>query len=427
MKQTRKIIIVICMTMLAVAIADNTRSILIPSFKEALSIDDAKIGIMLFLSSFSYLIGTLFMGKLLSFIPANRVMYTSLFIEITGILLMAYSPTTFVLFLATIILGLGTSGVALVINTSIPMLDVKKPALLMNFVHFTYGAGATITQKATGELLNTGLPFRNVYIFIALIQVFIMFLMTSIKLPDSKKNTDLNNIEGNAVIKSDKEGTFEPEMIKKPSFLKEFFTNFKAKNTTSEKLTKHQYKLLFFVALGLGLYAAAELQSGSWFYTYITETYKLNPSQASNFTATFFLVFTFGRLLGGLFVEKFGCLKSIIFSEISAFILYLVGLLMGEMGLPVIVCAGMFFSIVYPTTLLSLKEFFPGNFVKVTGIVVSTASFVNMISGPIVGQLSKSFGIRNAMFSLPIFLGASITLMILLYKNHNSGQQEIVE
>lgn len=399
MKPTKKLFLAMTIAMVAVAMIDNTRGVFVPSFKRSFSMDDVGIGYILFTSSLSYVTGSFFAGKFIEKFYQKKTMIISAIVEIMGLAMIVFMNDIYSFVLGIIMTNFAIACISMSINTTVPQLNVARRALMMNFVHFLYGVGATITQKMSGILLFNGLDFRDIYFIIMLFYTILLVLsfVSGFANSDIGANVPILNQE-----KAQKKDGLE--------------------NKKTVKFNNEEKKLIVMISVALGLYATAELQTGNWFYSYIIENFELNSSAATNYTATFFALFTFGRLVGGLVAEKIGYMKSVILTMCIAAIMYIVGLNIGFAGLAIISASGLFFSIVYPTVLVVLKDIFYDKFVVASGIVIAAASAVNMIANPLLGTTSKYFGVRTAMLFLPISL--ILSTVIMMYVDRISSNEE---
>ncbi len=379
MEKTRKnylVIIIVFSVMLSISMAENAKGVFVPLFKENFHIDDADIGFLFLLSSLSYMSSTFVAGYLIDMINRKRTMILGAFLLIIGTIILATSKVLAFFYLSFILSNLGMGFMALSVNTLIPNLKVKNTAVLMNLVHFAYGLGATATHKSCGLLLDTGLSYGQIY-YILLSLITLVFILM-------------------------------------------FFAKFKDEHTEkkNEKVEFHggEKKLILMIALGLGLYISAEIQTGNWIVDYIKTSFTYSENSASNYSSLFFLFFALGRLFGGFVAEKLGYIKSVILSSTIACLLYFAGLILESTGLILLSISGMFFSIVFPVIMLSINEYFNNKLNKASGIIITIASGTNMIMGFVIGYTSKLIGIQSAMYLVPLFLFISTILFVMVGK-----------
>lgn len=277
-------------------------------------------------------------------------------------------------------IGLVNGGVALnaiASNTIIPIIVITAQTIIMNLMHFCYAVGASGGQAFFGLLSREGINWRNIYFYMAMIYIVVLVIFIFFKMPSVKVSS-----KKDAKIKV-------TTLLRKPIVIVYMFA--------------------------LGLYCFAEQGTGSWFANYITSTFHLSDATAATYTAIFFAIFAIGRLLGGFVVQKTGYFNTITISLFLAAALFITGILLGEKGLIVISISGIFFSITFPTTVLTISKVFTEKSSYVTGVIVTAVSFVIMFMNKIMGIMSDQIGAEKSFYLIPISLIISAILMIILY------------
>lgn len=368
-------LIIIFIFMLFQAVVENTRGVFVPSFKKVYILNDSDIGVLFMITSLFYMVGTFITARLIELIGRKRVLIFAQIITAICLLSLNISNSIYVFYISFIILNICSGVIAVSINTIVPKLKYKNKGALINIIHFVYGMGAGFTHKIGGELL-LNLTFKEIYNIFSVILLIFVFLITFKKFPDEEESKKKEKI---VFSKSDK-------------------------------------TIIMIYSFIIGLYVSAEIQTSNWLITYIVKTFNYSENKASTFTFMFFILFAIGRLLGGFIAEKFGYIKTVIKSVLIAISLYALGLFLGEKGLYFIALSGMFFSIVFPTVILSVKIFFGDNLEKPTGIIMSVASFINMLSGLLIGVISEHFSIAIAVSFIPLFLFLALMLLSIILK-----------
>ncbi len=374
MKPKKTTYFLFVVAMLAMAILDNVRGVFVPSFKSTYQMSNTDIGVLFLVSSFAYMISSFYSGIGISRYNHQRMLRFGAFATILGVLSIALTSSVVLFFGGMIAINIGIAAIALCINTTVPLLQVKHKAVIMNGIHFLYGIGATFTQKTTGVLLGMGMAFKVIYLGIALIFILLALVSHWLPLPPAT-----------------------------------------AHKKEKVHFTKAQKTLLIVFSLALGLYVTGELQTANWLVNYLKTGFNMAESDAANITATFFLVFSLGRLFGGFVVQKFGYLRTVIWSLTIASVLYFIGLSMGLPGAWLIAASGIFFAVAYPTAMLVVAEYFDNAVSQAAGIIITASAGVNMIMGLVIGYLSDQFSIHVAMYLLPTVVGLSAILFLWLY------------
>ena len=336
------------------------------------------MGVMLSVCSLGYILFTYIGGLLCEQIGQKKVMLLGFLSSGVSLISLYFAPNYFVLLIGLFVLNAGVSLLGIGINTLIPMLMFSFPAVLMNISHFSYGLGATATQRTAGILLYNGITWRQIYITIGILFIIAFIGFLFVRIPRDVEINIVNKIKN-----------------------KEIFSN----------------KLVYFYMLALGLYVSAEIGTGNWFVNYLQEVYKYNESQSTFYPALFFGIFTFGRLVGGFVAEKFGHMKSVLVSLIIAFVLNLTGLLIGEKGIIIVSISGLFFAITFPTIVITISKVFKKSSAYITGIIITAASTINMIINFFIGGLNDLIGVYKTFYIIPLCLLLSIIFTYLIYIN----------
>lgn len=371
-------IIYIFLMMFLSAMCDNVRGPFVPIIKKEFSIDNKGIATTLMICSIGYMIFTFVGGILCEKIGQKKVFILGFMLMILAPIGLYFSKNFAIYLIELFLLNTGQAFIGIATNTIIPVIAIGFQAILMNLTHFSYGLGATLTQRVAGVMLYKGITWRQIYMFIAITSIimFIGFLFVNIPQPHISKED--NKIDNKEILKN---------------------------------------KFIYLYMFALGFYVAAESNTGNWFVNFMHECYKYNENRTSIYAALFFGTFTVGRLLGGFIVEKIGYMKSVLLSVALAAILYMTGLLIGERGIVMISVSGIFFAIIFPTTVLSINQVFKKNTAYVTGLVITAASFMSMIINILIGILNDSIGTYKTYYIIPLSLTLSVIFTYLIYIN----------
>lgn len=371
-------IIFIFIMMVLIATAENVRGVFIPLFKKEFSINDTEIGLMLTVSSLGYIIFTYIGGMLCQRIGQKKVFISGFVFIIMSLLGLWLSYSYSMLLLSMFIMNIGLALVSIATNTIIPVLFISFQAVLMNLTHFCYGLGSTIAQRLSGILVYKGFGWRNIYLAEAFLFIVLFLFLIPMKMPDTHINKSRVKVSKGYLFKN---------------------------------------KLIYFYMFGLGFYVFGEAGTGNWFVNFMEKSYFFDKSRSSFYLALFFGIFTFGRLIGGFVVEKFGYLRTVIISLIIATILFITGMNFGEQGMIIVSISGLFFAVTFPTMVLTVSKVFKENGAYATGIIVTVSSTTNMILNMLMGFLNDRIGVYKAFYLIPISLIISAMFIYMIYIN----------
>lgn len=377
-KNNKITIIYLFTLMVLLSMADNVRGVFIPVFKNEFNVEDTSMGLMLTISSLGYMIFTFIGGILCDKIGQKKVLIIGIVSSIVALVVLLISPNFMVLLIGMFIINMGVSLISIGINTLIPLLGVTFQAILMNMIHSFYGLGATITQRTAGFLLFEGFSWRTIYIYLIALFSIVFIISFFIKIPEGEKHQKDNKIQWSYILKN---------------------------------------KLTYFYMIALGLYVAAEMSTGNWFINFMQQSYGFNENKSAFYSSLFLGIFTIGRLIGGFLVEKIGHFKSIMISLFFATSIYTLGLLLGDKGLIIVSISGIFFSIVFPTLVMTISKVFPENSSFVTGFIITSASGISMIVNFLIGYFNDLVGVNYSFFIIPIALLISTIFSIAIFIN----------
>ncbi|GAA0731190.1 MFS transporter [Clostridium malenominatum] len=354
----------IFITMILTAVCEGIRGVFVPTFQKVFSVNDTQIAYIFTIGSIGYIAFTYIGGILCEKIGQKKVIllgFLSLIISLIGF----YFTNEYIgLLIYMFIMNIGLSLCSIAINTLVPVLFISFQALLMNFTHFCYGVGITATQRTVGILLYNGVQWRDIYIFISFLYIIMIIAFYFTKVPEPHK---VKNEEGQVSGLIDK-------------------------------------RLIFYYMCALGFYVSAEVATQNWFINFMYKVHSLNEKDGSFYISLFFALFAIGRLVGGFIVDRIGHIKSVLIFTIISVILFTIGLFMNVKGLIIISLSGFFFSITFPTIVVTISKVFKEKSAYITGIIITVSSLINMMFNQLIGELNRIIGVEKAFYFIPISL-----------------------
>ncbi len=375
MKLNLKKLLLIILSFFGMAMFDSLKGVFLPNFISRFQVSYSLIGGLFLSSSLAYMAGSYLGGHGIDRFGKGRMMQLASLLTVIGIAFVVFVQSVIGLFIGFIVVGFATACSSMVINTTIPYLDVKNHGLLMNFVHFSYGMGAALTVRFSGLLIAAGWQYPAVYSLAFFVFIAMFILSLRVHLPEQ----------------------VEPEQAKVA------FAN-------------SQKRLIVLFGLALGFYVIAEMLSGAWLINYIVKCYQMTENAASAYMSWFFLLLSFGRLGGGMIAQHYGYLRTVTAALLIGMALCIAGLVIGLNGLPLLAVAGLFFSICFPTITLALKLYFPNKLNRAMGLIMTISVGMNVLSNFVMGFLSDYLGVYLAMFIIPVVLLISALLLIYIQR-----------
>ncbi|MDM0473119.1 MFS transporter [Clostridium perfringens] len=364
--------------MILAAIVENTKGIFIPVFKQEFGVNDNTISNLLISTSAAYMVLTFIGGMLCEKFGQKKVFLAGLMVIFLSLIFLSFTKNYLMLYTGMVISSAGIAMVAISCNTVLPILALTAQNVIMNVMHACYGLGSSVGQGLFGSLTARGVNWRTMYFFVGLVYLAVFICFIFVKIPRT-------------------------EIVKE-----------KDKMTIIEALSN---KVIVSYMLALGLYVFTEQGISNWFVNYMKYGYNINEQKAGMYLSLFFAIFTIGRLFGGFVVEKRGYFNILYKTLIIGAALCILGLLLGRNGMVIISVSGLFFSITFPTTVLTISKVFDKNVAYITGIVITSASLVGMILNKAIGLLNESVGPDKAFYIIPASAILSAVLMFYLYLN----------
>jgi fucose permease len=246
-----------------------------------------------------------------------------------------------------------------------------RSGLMISFLHFFYGFGAIGGPGLAGFLVNKlDLSWQYVYP-IALVPVFILFVISMIaKFPGKMKDEEA------ALHRAEmQKNEVPPDQIS-------IFDAFKE-------------PMVWIFGLIMGFSGSIEACSVSWSGLYLQDVFGLDPATTgAAFVSAFFLLYTLSRLFGGFFIEKTGYVKVTIAVSFIITILLLASFCLGRPGIYLLPVSGIFIALPFPTMLAISVGVFKEKAQAMSPAMISISFVLN-------GIIQFGFGISNR------FLGAA--------------------
>jgi len=381
-------------TMLIIGYVENIKGVSLPLIKTEFGISYEQQGIMVSLISLCFVVFCFVGGIIVGSFGAKRSLIAGFTALTAGIVLIAIPPllklpgflSLGALFIITASFGL----LELSINALAARAFTVKAALLMNLLHFFYGAGSSISPRIAGSIASHT-NWRNIYL-LALPIVLILFI------PSVFQRFSLEKKSG-----------APGEETKGPGF----FTA--AKNP-----------MALFFSLVLGLMVAVEMSSINWAGLYFQDVYNLDPkSSGAVFISNFFIFFTISRLVSGFAIEKIGYMRSLIICSAATFFIFLLGFILGEKGIYVLPFSGFFIALFWPTLLAVALGYFREDAPVMLSVIIVSSGAINSLMQFLIGLVNRiigpAWGYRSSLIYLVIIIAALFVLAKNLRRPYKAG------
>ncbi|WP_053983335.1 MFS transporter [Niameybacter massiliensis] len=358
--------------MIVLGASDSLRGIFSAVFQNHFSLSTTELSLIVTVSYLGNLVFLLCGGNLLDRFNKKKVFLMTLGVWMIGALLFVTSES-YPLLLVGMFLCMGTSTLMnTTINILVPVIFAASPGLIVNILFFVQGIGTSGAQNIVGraavDIVNWKLV-NGVLLGGALVSMLILFFFN---MPQ--------------VTQKEKESISYKSILKNPAFI---------------------YCILIF-----GFYFIAEHGILNWFLLYGINGLGIQTNQAAVLLSIFFGGITVGRLIFAPVVQKLGVERSIIIFGGIATILYGIGIVGGSSTVVVLSSAGLAFSILYPTLVLMLQNYYEKECIaSATGMIISIATLFDIGFNLVFGKVVDLIGMRLAFF---ILLGSMIMFFICL-------------
>ena len=347
-----------------IALFESSRGNFVPFFMEEFSINNAQMSLVLTFNTIGAVIGSFFGGHFCDKYGHKLVFFLGAFISTAAVLIAPFASNLFLLGLFNFLFGAGRQLWAVSVDSVIPVLSVGFESILMNLTHFMYGLGSLSGQTLYGSLLEYGLHWRKIYLYLGVFFMVSAVLTLLAKVP--------------AITVSINREEKRRELLKNPMVY------------------------LFVGAVTFSFLAESVLYT--WFISYMRTSYGFSPALAAKYAGVYYLLFALGRLAGGFILNKTGNVKGLKLYLLSSAFFILTGLLLGDKGLLVIACAGFFISVVFPTLMVVTNAFFKESASFAIGLITTLGNILFMAFFNITGVLNDLAGTYAAFFTAPVSL-----------------------
>lgn len=357
-----------------------------PTLRAEFALPLDALGLLLISSTIGYLISSFIIARLISRFGIGSLLICSTLLSAAAFIGYTIAPAWIVIVLLGAVGGFGSGVMDAGLNT---YLAAEYNEGQMQWLHASFGAGATLSPLIMTASLTLFASWRPAYLFagVLMICMAICFVVT---LPAWKRPRQASSAAGHD----------EAELG-----LMDYHTSLR--ETLLRAVT--WVGILLFL-----LYTGAELTLGNWTYTLFTEGRGISPQIAGLWAGGFWATFTFGRILGGLYAHRVR-LNTMMSAAMG---LSLVGAvlfwwnpvaLVGVAGVFIVgfAMAPIFAGLVSSTS----QRVGPRHAANTIGIQMSAAG----IGGALLPSLAGFLAQRVSLEAIPVMLAVSLLALLILY------------
>ncbi|MBC8252873.1 MAG: MFS transporter [Ardenticatenia bacterium] len=325
--------------------------------------------------SLGYLLGSLQAGHLYDRLRGHPVLAGTLLAMAAMLALVPLTPVLWLLTAALLVLGVAEGTLDVGGNTLLVWAHRHKLGLVMNGLHFCYGAGAFLSPIIIAQAVLVSGDITWAYWVLALLMLPVVLWLLRLPSPEYKPDADPG------------------------------------------RAGKANQRLIILISLFFFFHMGAGVSFGGWLFTYTTTLNLASPTMAAYLTSAFWGSLTLGRLLTLPVVARFRptsiLLANLIGCVVSVGIIVLwpgsqEAIWLGSLGF------GLSLAAVFPTS-LCLAQGRMAITGRTTSWFLAGGSLGGMCLPWLIGQLFESVGPQSVMFTV-IFamLAALIVLSVLI-------------
>jgi len=255
-----------------------------PSMMQQFQLQNAQMGTMLLVATTGFLLTSFNSGRLIGWFGIARLLVVSCIVRGVGLLGIAMAPDWLLLVAAAFLFGVGSGAIDGGMNTFFAM-RVRSPRL-MNWLHASFGLGATVGPILLTSLFGLGLTWRWGYVLVASLQVLVG-LVVLLRAGEWQMRAE------EAVAT----GTPQRSTLA----------------TLARPIVWINIAIFFF-------YAGIEVTAGNWSYSLFTEVRGVSPELAGLLSSLYWGSFTVGRVFFGVVADRFSAISTVRAMGIMAFV-----------------------------------------------------------------------------------------------------------
>ena len=268
MKMSAGLMVLAFTAYIPLGLPDGLLGVAWPSMRHDFSLDHDSFGALMIALTAGYLTSSFFGGRLMAHFRLGILLTASTFSA--GIALLGYSaaPYWWMIVIAAVAAGLGGGGIDVTLNNYVASNHGDD---LMQWLHASYGVGATMGPVIMTAAIALSGSWRSGYLLVGLLQLALMisFLLTISMWEKQDKSSAASHRKNHL---SSRDITMRTTLRNPRVWLSIF---------------------LFFIYMGV------EVAFGAWSYSLLTESRGVSAKLAGYWVGSFWGIFTMGRISRG--------------------------------------------------------------------------------------------------------------------------------
>jgi fucose permease len=241
-----------------------------PSMQTTFGVALGQMGVVLLATTVGFLITSFSVGRLIRRLGIANLLIISTVVRGASLVAMGFAPTWYAFVAAAFCFGVGSGAIDAGMNTYFAM---NLSPRLMNWLHASFGLGATFGPLLMTALLTNGLTWRWGYLLVGVLQASVAIIIF-IRADDWQLRSSADSAPTQASIAH---------------------RSYRA--TLSRPIVWVNIFVFFF-------YTGIEVTAGNWSFTLFTQGRGISVEQAGFWVGLYWASFTLGRLLFGFVADR---------------------------------------------------------------------------------------------------------------------------
>jgi len=368
---------------ISLGLPDGLLGVAWPSMRHDFALNHDSFGALMIALTAGYLTSSFFGGRLTAHFKLGTLLTASTFAAAIALLVYSASPLWWIIVAASIAAGLGGGGIDVTLNNHVAANHGDN---LMQWLHASYGIGATAGPVImTTAIALTG-SWRSGYLLVGLLQLALMFsFLLTISMWEKQKKNPAASDQINPIYNHD---ISMRTTLRQPGVWLSIF--------------------LFFIYMGV------EVAFGAWSYSLLTESRGVSTKLAGYWVGSFWGIFTVGRIVAGIYTSRIRRMRLITGSFIAAlFATVILAIdLTNAASLAAIILIGLSIAPVLPALISGTADRVGPRFrANTIGIQIAAMGVGGATIPSICGLMANRFSLE----AIPIFM--IVLIIILIFSN----------
>lgn len=415
---------------------ESSESIYYSLMKSELEIPYRIQGWLVSMGSYSFILGSPIVGYLMTLVDVKPILILGFSFYIAAYLLLYFFKQLGIVFVSLFIEGIGAVLLDVGMNTLSTVLFPKHRGVMMNSLHFFYGAGCVLGPAYSSRIF---LVLKQGYrgIFLGLIAFAVIgFLLTvftrlslrvdssaerlieeevvgdveSVKVVDDVESVKVaGNTESMKVtdVVDSSSPSVQTESTAKP---------LPANEQPSEKTPLTLWRsfitpMVWLLGVNMGAVYGIESVTVNWGPLYLKEKFGMLPEhEGTRFVSLFYVFYTLARLVTGFAVDWLGDALGMLAFNVLLVLLYIVAFSLQRRGVWLLAFSGFLISPFYPTSITVPMEVFGGDTKNTISVILCIALVVNALIQVVIGYVDEYVG---PQWGYPLLSLSMCAVMIL--------------